>query len=71
MLDKCFTKAQSEFLQVCEYVQACAKSILASLDALCMPISVFSKPCIQTVFVKLFTARHVVYMHKRTNIMCH
>jgi len=43
MLDKCFTKAQWEFLQVYECVQACAKSLLASLGALCKPISVISK----------------------------
>jgi len=69
MLDKCFTKAQWKFLQVCEYVQAHAKSLLAFLGAVCKPISVLSKSCTQHVCVKLYTAGHMVLMHKRTNVM--
>ncbi len=69
MLDKCFTKAQWEFLQVCEYVQARVKSLLVSLGALCKPISVLSKPCVQHVCVKLYTAHHMMLMHKRTLVM--
>lgn len=68
-LDKCFSKAQCKFLQVCEYVQAHAKSLIASLGALCKPIAALSKPCMQNLCVKLHTACHMVMMHTHTFVM--